>query len=66
MESESKIVEQAAKELGITNLLPEIYKDLLHPAVKESGEKLVIVAKAVGIALAPLEGAVWGYEQIKQ
>jgi hypothetical protein len=60
-----EVAEQAAKALGITKLVPTIYKDVLQPAARVTGRKLVIVAKAVGIALAPLEGAVWGYERTK-
>ena len=59
------ITEQAAKELGIAQLVPTIYQDVLQPAATEVGQRLVVVAKAVGIALAPLETAVWGYERIK-
>lgn len=58
------IVKEAAKTLGL--LAPEVYHDLLQPAAKEVGQKLVIVAKAVGVALAPLESAVWGYQKIKE
>jgi len=50
------IAEQAAKALGITQLVPAIYDDLLQPAAREVGQKFVAVAKAVGIALAPLGG----------
>jgi hypothetical protein len=61
----AKVATEAAKELGITQLVPAIYQDLLQPAVKETGQRFVVVARAVAIGLAPLEGAVWGYQQIK-
>lgn len=57
--------EQAAHVLGITKLVPAIYQDLLQPAAREMGQRLVVVARAVSIALAPLEAAVWGYERIR-
>src|SRR5574341_1689781 len=62
---QASTAEQAAKALGITQLVPTIYRDLLQPAAKETGQRLVVVARAVGIALAPLEAAVWGYERIR-
>jgi hypothetical protein len=58
--------EEAAQALGITQLVPAIYRDLLQPAARETGQRLVVVARAVGIALAPLEVAVWGYERIRE
>ncbi len=61
----SSIVDQAAKALGITQLVPTIYQDLLQPVAREAGQRLVVVARAVGIALAPLDAAVWGYERIR-
>jgi len=63
--SQLKIAEEAAKELGITQLVPAVYQDVLQPAAKEAGQQLVTVAKAVGVALAPLQVAVWGYQAIK-
>ena len=51
--------EQAAEALGITQLVPTIYRDLLQPAAREAGQQLVVVARAVAIALAPLKAAVW-------
>jgi hypothetical protein len=62
---EDKIWLEIFKELGIENVTPEIYKDLLQPAVKELGRNLLDVAKVVSIALSPLKGAIWGYEHIR-
>src|SRR5687767_11620318 len=64
-DSQLPIEVQAAKELGITELVPAIYHDLLQPAAKEAGQQLVVVSKAVGIALAPLSATVWGYDRIR-
>jgi hypothetical protein len=59
------VAEQAAKALGIKEFVPAIYQDLLQPAARETGQRLVVVARAVGIALAPIELAVWGYDRIR-
>jgi len=42
-----------------------IYGDTVQPAAKQIGESLETVAKTVNIALAPLKGLVWGYDQIE-
>jgi len=42
-----------------------IYPDMVQPAAKELSKGLVTIAKTVNLALAPLEGVVWGYEKIK-
>jgi hypothetical protein len=60
-----QVAEQAAETLGIKELVPAIYQDLLQPAAREVGQHLVVVARAVGIALAPIELAVWGYNRIR-
>lgn len=51
--------------LGIKEVVPKAYEDLLQPAAQELGKSLVVVARAVSIALAPVEGAVWGYDRIR-
>ncbi|MDH5729827.1 MAG: DUF4393 domain-containing protein [Gammaproteobacteria bacterium] len=56
---------QIAKELGLAEIVPEVYKDLLQPATKEFGKGLEITAKAITLALAPIQGMVWGADQIK-
>jgi abortive infection alpha-like protein len=45
-------------------IFPEAYKDIVQPAAKVFGQELEVIAKAVGIALAPLHVLVWGYERI--
>ncbi len=57
---------EIAQALGLKDLAPQIYKDLLQPSVQELGENLVTVAKCVAISLAPLEASVWGYAKIKE
>lgn len=65
MDEEKQIIE-AAKALGVNELLPELYHDMLQPAVREVGDGLATIAKMVKISLAPLEAGVWGYNQIKE
>jgi len=63
---ENKVVKDTANALGIGSVLPAVYNDLLSPAVRELGDGLVTLAKAVKIALAPIEATVWGYERIRE
>ena len=63
--NEDKQILEAAKALGIGELLPVVYRDMLQPAARELGDGLATVAKSVKIALAPLKAGVWGYEQIE-
>ncbi len=58
------VVSETAKALGITAVIPEIYRDLLHPAAQEVGSQLLVVAKAVRIALSPLAAAVWSFDRL--
>jgi hypothetical protein len=64
--ADDSVIVETAKELGLKELAPEIYKDLLQPSVKEVGNGLVHVAKAVCLATAPLELTVWGYDKMKE
>jgi len=64
MDEEKQIID-AAKALGVSELLPEIYHDMLQPAARELGNGLATIAKTVKMSLAPLEAGIWGYEQIK-
>jgi len=56
---------KVAKELGFSQIVPEAYKDLIQPAAKELGKGLEVTAKAVNLALSPIQGMVWGAEKIK-
>jgi hypothetical protein len=58
------IAQETAKTLG--SLAPEIYHDILQPAAKEIGQRLIPVAKSVNVAVAPFEMLVWGYDRIKE
>lgn len=56
---------EIAKAVGeIVDKVP-IYQDAIQPAAKEVGKGLKIIAKAVNTALMPVEGLIWGVEQIK-
>lgn len=50
----------------VTDLAKPIYTDALQPSAKVIGNNLEIVAKTVGVALAPLKLVVWGYDQIEK
>ncbi len=62
---EDKDLQEAAKALGLSEVLPAVYNDLLSPAAKELGQGLAVLASAVRVALAPVEGAVWGFDRIR-
>ncbi|MBA3572004.1 MAG: DUF4393 domain-containing protein [Pyrinomonadaceae bacterium] len=59
-------VDEVARALGLKELAPQVYTDLLQPATQEVGRNLVTVARSISVALAPLEAAVWGYARIKE
>src|SRR2546427_5460781 len=63
--STTKVAEEAAKALGITQLVAAIYQDVLQSAARQIGQNLVPVAKAVEVAISPISATVWCYEQIK-
>lgn len=58
-------LKDALNVLGIKDIAPKAYEDLLQPAAQELGKSLVVVARTVSMALTPIEGAVWGYERIR-
>jgi hypothetical protein len=43
----------------------DAYQDTLQPAMQEIGKNAHTVSKLITIALTPVSGLVWGYEQIK-
>ncbi|MEM6822707.1 MAG: DUF4393 domain-containing protein [Verrucomicrobiota bacterium] len=64
-EKNTGVVTDAAKAIAaITENVP-VYEDAVQPAAKELGKGLEIVAKAVTTALAPVEGMIWGVDQVK-
>ena len=44
-------------------IIPEVYKDLAKPAVKELGE---VAGRTAKVLLSPIRGFLWGCEQIEQ
>jgi len=64
--NEKRELQDVADGLGLKSLLPAVYKDLLSPAARELGDGLATIAKAVKIALAPIEATVWGYEKVRE
>ena len=64
MTGNDDIVTKAIESLETSGAALELYKDLLQPAAREIGANLLTVAKSVSVAIAPLKGAVWGFEQI--
>lgn len=42
-----------------------VYQDAIQPAAKEIGKDLQTIAKTVHVALSPLRGLIWGWEQIE-
>ena len=58
------LAEQTANALGLSQLAPALYQDLLQPAARETGKNILLVARAVSLGLSPLNATVWGFEQI--
>ena len=49
---------------GLVKEVP-IYQDTIQPIAKEAGKALHTVGKVVNVALMPIRGLVWGFEQIE-
>jgi hypothetical protein len=64
-DSKDDSLTEALNVLGVKDVIPKAYEDLLQPAAQELGKSLVVVARAVSMALAPVEGAVWAYDRIR-
>ena len=64
-DAEESEITNLAKDLNIKAVVPEVYKDIISPAAKEIGKGLTTVAKVINIALVPVSGLVWGFEQIE-
>lgn len=50
---------------GLVKAIP-IYDDLVQPVAKQLGQSLELVGRAVNVALLPVKGLVWGFEEIEQ
>lgn len=62
---EAEAITRAAEALGLRELAPEVYRDLLQPATREVGKNLEKVAKLIGVGLSPLDGVMWGVDKVK-
>ncbi len=63
-EDTGKITEIAQAVATITEKVP-VYQDAIPPAAQELGKGLHLVVRAVTAALTPLEGFIWGIDQIR-
>jgi hypothetical protein len=50
---------------GLVKAVP-VYDDLLQPSMKEVSKSLKTVAEAINVALSPVKGLIWGYEQLEK
>lgn len=64
-ENDLEKLTKVAKDLSLSKLLPEIYKDSLKPAAQEVGKGLETVARTINIALLPVSGLVWGFDKLE-
>jgi len=64
-EGSSGAIEGAVKTVTELAKAVPIYQDAVQPAAKELGKSLETMAKAVNVALAPVSGLVWGYDQLR-
>ena len=60
MPEESKLRDAADAARGIVEAIP-VYQDLVQPDAQGLGKELLIVPRAVHVALAPLRLVVWGF-----
>ena len=65
MSTDEDNAREALTTLGVGPAAKELYVDLLRPAAAETGKNLLVVAKAVTLALKPLHAMVWGAERIQ-
>lgn len=63
--SDSDDAKKALSTLGVGPAAAELYVDLLRPAAKEMGSGLLTVARLIRYAFAPLDGAVWGLDKVR-
>lgn len=61
---DNKVKETIDAVTGLVKAVP-VYEDLLQPVAKQLGKSLETVGKAINVALFPVSGLVWGYENIQ-
>lgn len=64
-EDKDKVSDAINAAANLVKAVP-IYEDAIQPLAKETGKALGTVGKAVNVALFPVKGLVWGYEQIEE
>ena len=63
--------ENSNRAVGLVGVIGQIvdsatfYQDALQPAAREAGKAARTVVRAVNACLLPLEGLVWGFEQVR-
>jgi len=62
--SSSKTEDLIDSVTGLVKAVP-VYEDALQPAAKEVGKSLETVAKSINVALLPISGLIWGFDQLK-
>ncbi|MBX8489152.1 DUF4393 domain-containing protein [Pseudomonas cichorii] len=50
---------------GLAKAVP-IYEDAIQPVAKQLGKSLEVVGRAVNVALMPVKGLVWSFEEIEK
>ncbi|MHB9133640.1 MAG: DUF4393 domain-containing protein [Armatimonadota bacterium] len=50
---------------GILEAVP-VYEDAIQPLARQVGTALETLGKTINVALAPLRGMIWGYDQIEE
>src|SRR5438067_1583992 len=66
MSNEDTSVKDTAEAIAALAQCSPLYEDALHPGMQEAGKAIQTLGKTVNVALAPLRGLIWGYEQIEK
>lgn len=61
---DNKVKETIDAVTGLVKAVP-VYEDMVQPVAKQLGKTLETVGKAINIALFPVSGLVWGFENIQ-
>lgn len=62
---DNKVKETIEAVTGLVKAVP-VYEDALQPVAKQLGKSLETVGRAVNVALLPLKGLVWSFEEIEK
>jgi hypothetical protein len=61
---DNKVKETIDAVTGLVKAVP-VYEDMVQPVAKQLGKTLETVGKAINMALFPVSGLVWGFENIQ-